>query len=62
MKKIDSHLHVAEIIAGYCRRGELRAAGNGMAEWGSGETFRLLPEGYGEIGRASCRERVCLQV
>ena len=48
MKKIDSHLHVAEIIAGYCRRGELRAAGNGMAEWGSGETFRLLPEGYGE--------------
>lgn len=48
MKKIDSHLHVAEIIAGYCRRGELRAAGNGMAEWGSGETFRLLPEGYGD--------------
>lgn len=48
MKKIDSHLHVAKIIAGYCRRGELRAAGNGMAVWGNGETFRLLPEGYGD--------------
>ena len=50
MKKIDSHLHVAEIIAGYCRRGELRAGGKGMAVWGNGETFRLLPEGYGETG------------
>lgn len=48
MKKIDSHLHVARVIAGYCRRGELRAAGNGMATWGNGETFRLLPEGYGD--------------
>lgn len=48
MKKIDSHLHVAKVIAGYCRRGELRAAGNGMAVWGNGEKFRLLPEGYGD--------------
>lgn len=48
MKKIDSHLHIAKIIAGYCRRGELRAAGNGMAQWGNGEIFRLLPEGYGD--------------
>lgn len=48
MKKIDSHLHVAKVIAGYCRRGELRAAGCGMAVWGNGETFRLLPEGYGD--------------
>ena len=27
MKKIDAHLHLAKIVAGYCRRGELRAIG-----------------------------------
>lgn len=48
MKKIDAHLHVAEIIAGYCRRGELRAIGNGKARWGNGEVFDLIPEGYGD--------------
>ncbi len=48
MKKIDAHLHVADIIAGYCRRGELRAIGNGKAMWGNGEVFDLLPEGYGD--------------
>lgn len=48
MKKIDAHLHVAKIIAGYCRRGELRAYGDGKAIWGNGEIFKLLPEGYGD--------------
>lgn len=47
MKKIDAHLHVAEIIAGYCRRGELRAIGQGKAMWGNGEVFQLIPEEYG---------------
>ncbi len=47
MKKIDAHLHIAQIIAGYCRRGELRAIGQGKAQWGNGETFQLLPERFG---------------
>lgn len=48
MKKIDAHLHVAEIIAGYCRRGELRAIGKGRAEWANGDVFQLIPEKYGD--------------
>ena len=32
MKKIDAHLHLAQIVAGYCRRGECRAIGGGRAE------------------------------
>jgi len=48
MKKIDAHLHVAQIIAGYCRRGELRAAGQGKAMWGNGESFQLIPKEYGD--------------
>jgi predicted TIM-barrel fold metal-dependent hydrolase len=43
MKKIDAHLHVARIVAGYCRRGELRAIGGGRAAWGNGEEFQLFP-------------------
>ncbi len=43
MKKIDAHLHLAKILAGYCRRGELRAVGGGRARWGNGEEFQLLP-------------------
>lgn len=48
MKKIDAHLHVAQIIAGYCRRGELRAIGNGKAVWANGEQFDLIPAEYGD--------------
>ena len=48
MKKIDAHLHLADIIAGYCRRGELRAIGQGKAMWGNGEVFQLLPAEYGD--------------
>lgn len=50
MKKIDAHLHVAQIVAGYCRRGELRAIGGGKAIWGNGEEFELFPQNgeYGE--------------
>lgn len=48
MKKIDAHMHVAKVIAGYCRRGELRAIGQGKVMWGNGEVFSLIPEGYGD--------------
>ena len=49
MKKIDAHLHLAKVLAGYCRRGELRAIGGGKAQWGSGEIFQILPT-TGEYG------------
>ena len=50
MKKIDAHLHLAKIVAGYCRRGELRAIGGGKCQWGSGEVFQLFPQNgdYGD--------------
>lgn len=50
MKKIDAHLHLAKVVAGYCRRGELRAIGGGKAAWGNGEEFQLFPTsgGYGD--------------
>ena len=47
MKKIDAHLHLANVVAGYCRRGESRAIGGGKAAWGNGEEFQLIPEGVG---------------
>lgn len=49
MKIIDAHFHLAGIIAGYCRRGELRAAGNGKARWANGDEFQLIPEELGDI-------------
>lgn len=51
MKKIDAHLHLAKIVAGYCRRGELRAIGAGKAAWANGEEFDLFPQNgdYGEM-------------
>lgn len=48
MKKIDAHLHLAEVVAGYCRRGESRAIGGGKAQWGNGEIFQLIPAEYGD--------------
>jgi predicted TIM-barrel fold metal-dependent hydrolase len=48
MKIIDAHIHICEIIAGYCRRGELRAIGGGKAAWANGEVMHLIPDGYGE--------------
>ena len=41
---------MAQIVAGYCRRGELRAIGDGKAAWGNGEEFELFPQNgdYGE--------------
>ena len=48
MKKIDVHLHLANVIAGYGFRGESRSAGNGQITWANGDTYQLLPEGFGE--------------
>lgn len=50
MKIIDAHLHLAQVVAGYCRRGELRAVGGGRAAWANGEEFQLFPQNgeYGE--------------
>ncbi|MDR2587810.1 MAG: amidohydrolase [Spirochaetales bacterium] len=48
MKIIDAHAHICEVIAGYCRRGELRALGGGRAMWANGEVMHLIPEGYGD--------------
>lgn len=49
MKKIDAHLHLANPVAGYCRRGESRAIGGGRAQWGNGEIFQLFPVELGDM-------------
>ena len=49
MKKIDAHLHLANPVAGYCRRGESRAIGGGKAQWGNGEIFQLFPVELGDM-------------
>lgn len=49
MKIIDAHVHLVEIIAGYARRGELRAIGDGKARWANGEVMDLIPNGYGDV-------------
>ena len=48
-RKIDAHLHLAQVVAGYCRRGELRAVGGGKAMWGNGEIFQLFPPEFGDL-------------
>lgn len=48
MKIIDAHIHLVEKIAGFCRRGELRAIGNGKARWANGDVMDLIPSGYGD--------------
>lgn len=39
LKIIDGHVHLVEKIAGFCRRGELRA---------NGDIMKLIPRGYGD--------------
>lgn len=48
MKIIDGHVHLVERIAGFGRRGELRAIGNGEARWANGDLMKLIPDGYGD--------------
>ncbi len=46
MKIIDAHVHLVQYIAGTGAGGELRFVGKGMAEYASGERFRMLPEEF----------------
>lgn len=48
MKIIDAHMHLCEIVAGYCRRGELRSIGNGQVQWANGDVMDLFPTKYSE--------------
>lgn len=50
MKIIDAHAHVAQYIAGFTSRGELRGIGGGMAKYADGQIFRMIPEGMGDYG------------
>lgn len=50
MKIIDAHAHVVQCIAGFTSRGELRAAGGGMARYADGSQFKMIPDGMGETG------------
>lgn len=50
MKIIDAHAHVAQYIAGFTSRGELRAIGKGKAQYASGEVFQMFPAEMGDIG------------
>ncbi len=47
MKLIDAHVHLVQYIAGTGAGGELRHVGNGVAEYASGERFRMLPPEFG---------------
>lgn len=47
---IDAHAHVAQYIAGFTSKGELRAAGGGKARYSTGETFQMFPPGMGDTG------------
>ena len=48
MIRIDAHTHVFQRVAGFARRGELCAIGNGKARWANGEEIQLIPEGVGD--------------
>jgi len=50
MKIIDAHAHVAQYIAGFTSRGELRAVGGGKAQYSTGEIFQMFPPEMGDIG------------
>jgi len=50
MKIIDAHAHVAQYIAGFTSRGELRSVGGGKAQYSTGEVFQMFPSEMGDIG------------
>lgn len=49
-KIIDAHAHVAQYIAGFTSRGELRGIGGGKAQYATGEVFQMFPPEMGDIG------------
>lgn len=50
MKIIDVHAHVAQFIAGFTSRGELRPVGGGKAQYSTGEIFQMFPPEMGDTG------------
>ncbi len=50
MKIIDAHAHVAQYIAGFTSKGELRAVGQGKAQYSTVEIFQMFPPEMGDIG------------
>lgn len=50
MRIIDAHAHVAQYIAGFTSRGELRAVGGGKARYATGEAFQMFPPEMGDTG------------
>ena len=50
MKIIDAHAHIAQYIAGFTSRGELRAVGGGKAQYSTGEIFQMFPPEIGDTG------------
>lgn len=50
MKIIDAHAHVAQFIAGFTSRGELRPVGSGKAQYATGEVFQMFPPEIGGTG------------
>lgn len=50
MKIIDAHAHVAQFVAGFTSRGELRPIGGGKAQYATGEIFQMFPPEMGDTG------------
>lgn len=50
MRIIDAHAHIAQYIAGFTSRGELRAVGAGKAKYSTGEIFQMFPPEMGDLG------------
>lgn len=48
MQRIDAHLHLVRSMAGFNGNGRLNPIGNGFGAWDTGETLRVIPEGYGD--------------
>ena len=50
MKIIDAHAHIAQYVAGFTSRGELRGIGGGKAQYCTGEVFQMFPPELGDTG------------
>jgi len=48
MKIIDAHAHAFKDLCGFGADGELRAIGNGQAQWATGQVTQIIPPGYGQ--------------
>lgn len=46
--RIDCHVHIFEILKGFCGKGEMRPIGGGWARWANGEVVRMVPPELGD--------------